>query len=128
MRCLILLLIVVMTSGCSIIGNLDQLFALKTYSAEKDAQRRQIERTNASYDKLKADYQAGRLVIGATATSIQDAYGLPILNIPHPDGTSHWLYRHDIWYKDTDKIYLFFNEQQQLTEIKLEEKSTGLPK
>ena len=114
------LTLLVFSSGCSVLNNLDQLLTLNEYSKEKDEQKKIVDKTDAQYDALAAAINSGEIKKYTNEASIREAFGEPI-SIKALDHQEQWLYRHAIPLKAKDKVYLYFDGQGKLLKYEQEQ-------
>jgi hypothetical protein len=96
-------------SGCSILGNLNEIFTLGQYSREKDTQHALVKSTDDHYDALVKAIDQNRINDYKDQASFLYAFGEPILKKNLSDGQERWLYRHAIYRTAKDKVYVYFD-------------------
>ena len=107
------LLLLLGLSGCTILGNLDELSTMGNYSREKDNQHRLVKTINDHYDALCKVIAQGRMVVYKDKSSFLHSFGEPILKKDMSDGTERWLYRYAIYRFAKDKVYVYFDRNGQ---------------
>jgi len=111
----ILILLLLGFCGCSVLGHLDRLSVLGDYAREKDDQSRLVKSVNAHYDALGDVIARGHIREYKDKSSFVYAFGQPILKKDMPDGSQQWLYRYAILESAKDKVYVYFDQHDQLT-------------
>jgi hypothetical protein len=127
------LLMVIFLSGCAKVAHLDQLLTIKAYSDNKDLQEKFILQQNQNFKKLLAAVKDGTLEPGTTHRVILKEFGAPILSrLTAADGKDLdvWLYRYATEYFNSEKVYLYFDQEGKLVKWDLvtpspKEKSSG---
>ena len=121
----VLLLILLGLSGCSIIGNLDEISTLQGYSREKDAQHRDVKAIKDHYDDLtrakmpncsefeKLGHCEGSNDYPDEASWVH-VFGEPILKKDLGSHGERWLYRYAIYKLAKDKVYVYFDHNGNL--------------
>jgi len=104
-----LLVVLLGFSGCSILGNLDELSVLGQYSREKDNQHRLVKTINDQYDALTKVIDHGHIGDYKDESSFVSSFGDPILKKDLSDGGQRWLYRYAIYRLAKDKVYVYFD-------------------
>ena len=110
---IIFILICLSLSGCTIIGNLDEIFTLSQYSREKDNQHRLVKATKDHYDALIKVIAGGHISEYKDQASFINSFGEPILKKDLNDGRQRWLYRYAIYRLSKDKVYVYFDRNGQ---------------
>lgn len=101
-------------AGCS-----QPLRTLMALGEEQKGQQWQVAQQEKKFDLLWNDVKAGRLAKGTPSAEIIRRYGDPVLATS--PGT--FLYRLPTEYFDTPKVYLIFDPQDKLSDIRIEEKA-----
>jgi len=109
-----LLVMFLSLSGCNALEHLDALSVLGDYSREKDDQHRLVKSTNAGYDALTEVMASGHIREYKDKSSFLYAFGEPILKKDMPGGSQQWLYRYAILATAKDKVYVYFDQHDQL--------------
>ncbi|MFH0877551.1 MAG: hypothetical protein V1863_04935 [Candidatus Omnitrophota bacterium] len=101
-------------AGCS-----QPLRTLMALGDEQKAQQRLVDQQEKKFDLLWKDVKDGRLATGTSSAEIIRRYGEPVL----ATSPQTFLYRAPTEYFDTAKVYLVFDPQDKLSEIRIEEKT-----
>jgi len=110
----ILIVMILACAGCAKVQYLDQAFALKAYSDEKDAQHAYVQRQDGLFEKMV--YQSRqREAFDAYRNKKEfvSAFGEPILCRPLGD-LEECLYRRIVKPSESPRIYLYFNARGEL--------------
>lgn len=101
--------------GCGFVKkvqHLPQLLTLKRYSDEKTEISQEVIEQNQRFDRLAAGIKNGSFKKYAAAAAVRRDFGSPVFaRVVERDGrpVEEWLYRYAAGYKDTDKVYLYFD-------------------
>jgi len=117
MKILVLCLIVMFSAGCAKLANMQELLTLKAYSDEQEGQEEYVKEQDVKFEKLLAVVKSGDIENYFTQTQITKAFGEPVFRREaERDGVAAevWLYRYAIRFFDSDKVYLYFNEEKKL--------------
>ena len=110
---IVYLLLVIFLSGCS------RLNALIKYSNEQDALQRYVEKQAKQIEQLFADIDDGKLIVGKTTKrQVKRLYGDPIL-VKKIDINERLLYRKEMEYFPSQKVYLTFDANGVLADIEI---------
>lgn len=102
-------------SGCGFVKkvqHLPQLLTIKRYSDEKTEISQEVIEQNQRFDRLAASIKDGSFKKYAAAANVRRDFGSPVFaRVVERDGrpVEEWLYRYATEYKDTDKVYLYFD-------------------
>lgn len=110
--------LLIFCAGCAKLAHLQELLTLKDYSQDRDVQSEYVEGRDKQFEELlqyaKADALPDEL---NTSRQIAEAFGQPILSRE----TQHngqpavvWLYRYQVKYFHSEKVYFYFDPQGQL--------------
>ena len=111
-----LMLICLALSGCTILGNLDELFVMGEYSREKDNQHRLVKSINDHYDALVKVIEAGHINDYKDKAAFVHSFGDPILKkVISNTGEERWLYRYAIYRLAKEKVYVYFDAGGKMT-------------
>jgi hypothetical protein len=119
----VLIIILVCSWGCSILGHMDQISMMGDYARDKNGQYKTVDQVDASYDSLVNAINAGKIKDYPDQISILRNFGDPILKkTMNADGQAQeqWLYRHAIPQKAKDKVYLYFDSNGKLVKYNQE--------
>ena len=106
---IILALICLGVSGCTILENLDEISVLGDYSREKDTQHRLVKSIKDHYDALTKVIADGHISDYKDKVSFVHSFGEPILKKDLSGGGQRWLYRYAIYRLAKDKVYVYFD-------------------
>jgi len=113
----------VLLTGCTKIQYLDEALRLQAYAAEGAAQAKQVAAQDAAFDKLWARITAGdALAELKTGASIRAAFGEPVAVLPARDheGCVEFLYRYQVKYFNSSKVYFLVNAEDRVLSIRTE--------
>ncbi|MDD5136037.1 MAG: hypothetical protein PHN63_01670 [Candidatus Omnitrophica bacterium] len=90
--------------------------------AQKDAQKTYADETKA-FKRVKAAIDSGAIKKGLSEKEVQNRYGEPVVNIADSaTGREKWIYKPaEASFFSGIKIYLFFDKDKNLDEIKVVE-------
>lgn len=91
-------------SGCGL-----EIATLKEYSKEQDAIKAQVENDLRRFNLLVNDIKEGKLTAGITKKKFFRLYGSPVV-----ETSEKLLYRHPVKFSETEKVYIYFDEQERL--------------
>ncbi|MDP2652990.1 MAG: lipoprotein [Candidatus Omnitrophota bacterium] len=114
-----LLTTVFVLSGCAKLAHLQELLTLKSYSEEKDAQTKFIESQDKKFEQLLAVVKSGRMGDYPDRKTAVKAFGVPVLarSVERAgQQQDECLYRYARGYLNSDKVYLYFDSSDRLTE------------
>jgi outer membrane protein assembly factor BamE (lipoprotein component of BamABCDE complex) len=114
-KLLISLLILFFLYGCG-----QKLNALITISKEKEEQSRYIQAQDAKLALLLKDIKQGDLKKGLTAREVIRIYGEPVL-VKEENSRQVFIYRDTVEFFPKQKIYLYFDSDNRLSDFTLEE-------
>jgi len=110
-----LLVMLLGLSGCTILGNLDEISILGGYSREKDGQHRLVKSINDHYDALVKVIAQGHISDYKDEAAFVQSFGEPILKkVLRSRGQERWLYRYAIYRFAKDKVYVYFDRQGKM--------------
>jgi hypothetical protein len=110
----ILILMLLACTGCAEVKYLDQAFALKAYSDEKDAQNRYVQQHDALFEQMLTQSRSPEAFKSYDRKMVfVHAFGDPIFCRPAGD-LEECLYRRIVKSSDSSKIYLYFNAKGEL--------------
>ena len=112
MQIFFLLTLLLVFSSCAKLQYLEQGLTLKGYSEEKDAQAGQVEAADVKFEALLDKVRAGEDLVRTypEARAFVAVFGAPVLRERAADkasGTERWLYRYQVRYFDSPKVYLY---------------------
>lgn len=104
--------------GCSIMRYGEQLGTLKAIGDSQADMNRYLQQQEKSFNMLLKDVKDGYLKPGASEKNIFSVYGEPVLSREVNNNSSIkkvLLYRHPTEYFSSDKIYLYFDKDSELS-------------
>lgn len=127
MRAILLILILIIPlTGCTKLkqlAHLQPLLTLKGFSEEKKKQTDYIKARDRKFEELMKAAEEGDLASYKNQKKIHHRFGPPVYEtFVTEDGSSYevWMYRYQIKYFDSPKLYLYFDGEQNL--VKWEKK------
>jgi hypothetical protein len=101
-------------NGCALFTKAPQLLTLKRLGDSQKLMERDVEKKKKNLAKLMDDIKTDKLKKGTSYNRFIRLYGKPILEklIDKDTKEKKLLYRHPIEYFDTDKVYIYFDQQQ----------------
>ena len=124
----ILFLTMVVLSGCAKVKHLDQLLTLKDLADEQDKMGQYVENQDQRFELMLSEVQAGTLDQYLNKRKIVRTFGEPI-HVKHVNKNDQklesWLYRYSTQFFDSEKIYLYFDLDDNLVESEYIEKKDG---
>ncbi|MBU2251355.1 MAG: hypothetical protein KKH25_03785, partial [Candidatus Omnitrophica bacterium] len=111
---LILAALVFNLSGCLFKENIEGLLTLKQLGKNQKYIERSIKAQERLFRKLTADIKKDKLKLGIPVESFLRSYGEPVVSKDIPSLGKRFLYRHPTNYFDSDKVYIYFDRQDQL--------------
>jgi len=100
--------------GCSVV---DELLVLKQYGANQDEIEGYIKESEELFNKLVEDAKAGRIKLGISESEFVAIYGAPVIvqESANPKGKVVAVYRYPTYYFDTDKVYIYYDDDFRLS-------------
>ena len=100
--------------GCVLLS--EEVATLKEVGKSQDQIARYLDRQEKLFAKLLDDLKNERLVVGTSKSTITSLYGESILSkeAKKPPPGKILLFRHPTKYFDSDKVYLRFDEADEL--------------
>ena len=124
----ILFLTLIVLSGCAKATHLDQLLTLKSLADEQDKMGRYVEKQDQKFELMIKEFQAGTLDQYLNKKKIVRTFGNPI-HVKHVNKNDQqlesWLYRYSTQFFDSEKIYLYFDLDNNLVESEYIGKKDG---
>ena len=114
---LAVLVLALLGAGCRVLGNARQLLVLKDVSKSQDQIKKYLSRQEELFYKLVEDVKAGRLETGAKYSWVVKQYGDPVFCRDAENYSKKCLFRKPTDYFSSDKVYLYFTEQEKLAKI-----------
>ncbi len=109
-------LVFLTSSGCLFKEDIEGLLVLKQLGAEQKSIERSLKIEEHLFRKLAAHVKKDRLKPGISLESFIASYGEPIVSKDIPSVGKRLLYRHPADYFNSDKIYVYFDQQGKLTQ------------
>ncbi len=113
----ILLLSILVLTGCAQVSHTQELLRLQGYSNEKDRQGLLVQQQNKLFERLLAQAKSGELKKYPDDKSIFAAFGPPVFEkrlIVEQTPYIVWMYRYSTKLFGSDKVYLYFDLQGYL--------------
>jgi len=107
-------------AGCALLTHKQQILALKSLGDEQKELEKYVKQQEGLFFKLKSDIQNQRLFKGTSKEKILSLYGEPIYCKSSGDSgimQETCLYRHPTRFFSGDRIYLEFDQNQNLSSI-----------
>jgi hypothetical protein len=124
----ILFLGLIVLSGCAKATHLDQLLTLKGLADEQREMNRYIEEQDQRFKLMLDEVQAGTIGQYLNKKRVLRAFGDPIFvkNVER-DGREleSWMYRYSTQFFDSEKIYLYFDPEDNLAGSEYRGKQDG---
>lgn len=110
----LLIVFMFLFNGCALFTKAPQLLTLKRLGDSQKLMERDVEKKKKNLAKLMDDIKTDKLKKGTSYNRFIRLYGKPILEklIDKDTKEKKLLYRHPIEYFDTDKVYIYFDQQQ----------------
>lgn len=105
-------------AGCALLTHREQITALKSLGEEQRELEKYVHRQERLIYKLKSDIQNQSLVKGTSKAKILSLYGEPVYcKGSHDSGSPQetCLYRHPTRFFSGDRIFLEFDQDQNLS-------------
>ncbi len=110
-------ILILSLAGCLFRQNLEGLLTLKRVGNSQTEIEAYLGQQEACFEKLLEDVENQRLKPGVLQEDFINSYGDPVLSRPASSQSSETvlLYRHPTRYFNSDKVYVYFNEDSELT-------------
>ncbi len=118
---IVLVLMLMMVSGCAKAKYLKQLLILKGLADEQTEMAHYVEAKDQTFQLMLAEMEAGRIEDYSSKTKVLRTFGNPIFIKQVEESTElmeSWLYRYSTDFFGSDKIYLYFDEDETLVDWK----------
>lgn len=115
---ILFLFLVVSSSGCAKVANMQELLRLKGYSDEKDRQSLLVENQNKRFERLLVAAKSNQLKNFPDQKSIWMNFGEPVFEkkvILAKTPYTVWMYRYSTKFFGSEKVYLYFDEKRNLS-------------
>lgn len=115
----VLMLSCLFLTACSVTQNIEEIKTLKSVAKSQEVIANDIYSYNQRFAQMIEDYHNNELKALTTQDDFQDAYGDPIAVWLFDDNASgsKWLYRESANFFKSEKLYLYFDRNQNLTDI-----------
>jgi len=117
-----------MIIGCSQVSHMDQLLTLKNLADEQTRMGQFVEAQDAKFEQMLSEEKAGTLDHYANKRKILRMFGDPIYvqSVKRDDRDLEvWLYRYAAEFFNSEKIYLYFDSDENLVESEYVEAKHG---
>ena len=107
--------------GCNMLMHADELIVLKTVADSQAALAKEVDKEDAQFETMLAEYKNSQLAAYTTRHQFIKAFGLPIFKRPYQHGSEkleEWLYRYQVRFFHSPKIYIYFNEKGTKTDLR----------
>ena len=122
------MLLAMVFGGCAKVQHLDQLLTLKGLADEQAMLGRYVEAQDQKFELMIEEVKAGTLDQYLNKRKILKVFGDPIY-IKHVSKNDQelesWLYRYSTEFFDSEKIYLYFDSDDNLVESQYKGKNDG---
>ncbi len=117
MKKTILVIVMLFAASCVFAEGLDTL--IEVGESQKAIAKEQEQETK-SFEAVKRAIESGKIKEGQPKGSIRDGYGEPVIVTREAGNREKWVYMPaaSTFFKGV-KVYLFFDESDRLTEIKV---------
>lgn len=117
-RLILLLIVCVFFSGCAKLKYLKQLLTLKEMSEEGEAQTELVNSNNSLFDELKEAVESEEIKNFQTKEDIISRFGEPVYEGTQQSkpGLTFLSYRYSTLYLKSDKVYLYFDNENNLVD------------
>ncbi len=116
--CIIFLgLSLLVSAGCAKLAHMDQLLTIKAYSDNTGEQARYVDDADKRFEMLLEAVRSNALEKDMSAEQIKEIYGVPLYVSEVKDGRPVkliWMYRYQMIFKGSEKVYLYFDHQGNL--------------
>jgi len=124
----VLFLTFIVLGGCAKVQHLDQLLTLKSLADEQVVMGQYVEEQNQKFELMIKEVEAGTLDQYLNKKKILRTFGDPI-HVKHVNKNDQelesWLYRYSTQFFDSEKIYLYFDTDDNLVESEYIGKKDG---
>ncbi|MFH1640717.1 MAG: hypothetical protein ABIA66_02005 [Candidatus Omnitrophota bacterium] len=119
----VLVMFIFLFQGCVYLRHSKELLFLKSLADNEKEKEDYIKSQETGFEQLRADIENDRLKTGISKKDILARYFEPIncLSIEESSEKSSCLYRHPTKYFFTDKVYLYFDENEALARWEFKE-------
>ena len=116
----VLIVMLVISCGCTKVKHLPQLLTLKAYSGEQESIENYVHTQDDLFAQMLADINSGDIKLFTTKEEFLGRYGDPIYEKEEQhDGVfvRKLLYRNQKEFFGSEKVYLYFDEQGRLLNL-----------
>jgi len=115
-KSLICLAVILNLAGCLFKENIEKLSTLKTLGQSQKEIGSYLERQVAAFNRLVEDIKNKKLSLGISQESFIKIYGDPVLSeeAKGDEAKLILLYRHPTQYFSRQKVYVYFNDSDEL--------------
>lgn len=127
MKKLTIFLMVIFICGCSTLSGINRL---KELSLNRDEQQAAIKKQEEQFKQLLKDFSSGKLEKGASQNKIMEIYGQPVITKKIKTDLTfkeELTYRHPAQFFGSEKIFLYFDSEDRLTEARYEATENEAP-
>jgi len=124
----IIFLTAIILSGCAKVAHLDQLLTLKGLADEQDQMGKYIDAQDEKFELMLDEMKAGTLDQYLNKRKIVRTFGDPIYvkTVERDEQQLEvWLYRYAGKFFGSEKIYLYFDSDENLVDSEYFEESNG---
>ena len=118
-------------TGCGVLTHMDQLLTLQSMSENQTEQQKFVEAQDKNFEKLLSAIKSESFKSDfPDQKSFEKAFGEPVFaksTTKNGQNLEEWFYRYAVKFKDSEKVYLYFDASGNLTDfvhIKPEEQMT----
>jgi len=125
---ILIFLAAAIVSGCTKVKHIDQLLTLKALADEQTRMGKYVDERDKQFEQMLAEMEAGTLDQHANKRKIVRIFGDPIyVRNAEENGKSLevWLYRYATEFFDSEKIYLYFDSDDNLVKSEYMEVPNG---
>ena len=124
----ILFIVLFVCAGCARVKRIDQLLTLKDLADEQAVMSQYIEEQDQKFELMLNEARTGTLDQYLNKQRILTAFGDPVFvkHVKEDDQElESWLYRYSTEFFDSEKIYLYFDADNNLVKSKHRGKKDG---
>ena len=115
----VIIFLVVFLTGCSVTNNLEEIKRLQAVGDSQEQIQNDVEAQDQVFAQMLNAYEFNQLADYKTKQQIVGAFGKPLgrWDINEGDLSTKWLYRQSANFFHSDKLYLYFDQDDQLRKI-----------
>ena len=113
------MVVIIFCCGCAKLRHFKQLLTLKSFAKEQGQLDQYVEERDKKFEELVKVYKTNSLNQFADKGSILDKFGEPIMikdTIRNDQKLELWFYRYEMKFFDSEKIYLYFDQEDKLVD------------